>query len=278
MIIESGYSRYPSTYFIINQWFAEIDDRQIIAFAGAIRNDPSQAGKEIARPWPGVLILEVRNKDGKLLEKASGEFHTPKASGPLRIVNADATKIILVSGEDTALSFDLATHHFVEDELKTYTSRHVGNGTIVESSTVPYPSDLFNFENYWWTDLSDRRIYLFAGSERQNQSAGVVVKIITDLDGTLISGSTVPIPFPGGEARIVDLLDGKVVVVTLGGIAIAFDVDTGQFNEIVNGDSTKSTGIQVTPTPYQQISMPEDSNTPTIAPTYTRLPTINPYP
>lgn len=277
-IIESGYSSYPSSYFIVNQWFADFDDRQITAFAGAIRNDPLSGGKELAKPWPSVLILEERDKEGNLLSNGSGEFRVPKNSGYLRIVNADKTRIFLISSDNTLYIFDLSSHRFVINEAKRQYSKQTGYGTIIETSNVPFPSDEFVFENYWWIDLKDQRMYIFSGSEREDQSIGVIVKLVTDLNRKFIEGLVYPIS--NGPTRIVDVIDEKVVVVTIGGLAIAFDVNTENFFNVTNGeiDGPLSNGLQSSPTPYQQIPIHDESITPTIAPTITPLPTPNPYP
>lgn len=277
-IIESGYSSYPSSYFIVNQWFADFSDRQITAFAGAIRNDPSLGGKALAKPWPSVLILEERDKDGNLLFNGGVEYKTPKNSGYLRIVDADKTSIFLVSNDNTPYIFDLSSHEFTIDEAKEQFSQQTNYGTIVEATNVPFPSEDFVFDNYWRFDLKDQRMYVFAGSERDDQSMGVIVKLVTSLDGKIIEGLVFPIS--NGPARIVDVIDEKVVIVTIGGLAIAFDVNSGNFYHVVNGKIGEplSDGLSSSPTPYQQIPILDESITPTITPTITPLPTPNPYP
>ena len=84
-IIESGYSSYPSQYIFTNQWFAHFDDKSYLVFSGSLRSDEELGGKEINRPWPSVIVVEVRNDKGELLSKESGEYRLHENHGMLRI-------------------------------------------------------------------------------------------------------------------------------------------------------------------------------------------------
>ena len=50
-IIETSFSRLPSSYLVVNQWFAKFDDQKVIVYAGAQVNDPANGGKALPEPW-----------------------------------------------------------------------------------------------------------------------------------------------------------------------------------------------------------------------------------
>ena len=276
-IIESGYSSYPSQYIFTNQWFAQIDDKSYMVFAGSLRSAMEMGGKELDRPWPSVIVVEVRNDKGELLPKESGEYRLPENHGMLRILAAGEVSLLLVTEDGQIFSFELGTrtfYHSQEDFSKT-----VSQGSVKETGIVPYPSENYYFINYWSGENEDTTVYVLGGCTKADPFQGVVVKIIVDKENNIIESTVYLTPVKDGSVRIVDMAQGNLILVTMNGVALAFNPITNQFFDFSEGNFLY---------PFEEgklISLPYEENLPldtlgteTPALTYTPLPTYNPYP
>ena len=276
-LIESGYSRYPSQYIFTNQWFAQMDGQSYMVFAGSLRSDMELGGKALDRPWPSVIVVEVRNDKGELLSQKSGEYRLPDNHGMLRILDAGKESLSLVTEDGQVFSFDLGTrtfHHSQEAFTKT-----VSQGLIKETGIVPYPSENYYFINYWSVENEDATVYIFSGCMKDDPFQGVVVKIIVDKENKIVESTVYFTPVQDGSVRIIDMAHDNLILVSMNGVALAFNPITNQFfdfserNFFFPFDAGKLISL-----PYIENHPFDSLGTETPAPTYTPLPTNNPYP
>lgn len=276
-IIESGYSSYPSQYIFTNQWFAQIDDKNYLVFAGSLRSAMELGGKELDSPWPSVIVFEVRNDNGELLSKESGEYWLPENQGMLRILDAGNGSLLLVAEDGQVFSFDLGTCTFNHSQ-GVYT-KPVSQGLIEETGIVPYPSENYSFINYWSVENEGTKVYVFGGVMKDDSFQGVVVKILVDKKNSIIESTVFLTPVKDGSVRIVDMTQGNLILVTMNGIALAFNPITNQLfdyserNFLYPFDEGKLVSL-----PYISETPLDTLGTETPVPTYTPLPTDNPYP
>jgi hypothetical protein len=247
-IIESGYSVQPSSFLIVNQWFAKYADKQIVAFAGAVISDPSQGGKSLEKPWPGIVILDIRDLKGIPLP-GSGRYLTPGNHGALRILSADQSKLHVISSKDTLYDFDLNSLTFTEITNRQGLTQTLTGGRLVESSQAPFSSSEYEFTNYWFTSVGKNRLSLYAGSLSQDRFTGVILKVVSDPTGREIESSLYQTPITGA-ARIVDARENQLILVTVSGVVLTFDIFTGEFTTIdgqLNALPSKSANTTTTP-------------------------------
>ncbi len=237
--LDGGFSPYSSRYIFTNQWFAQIDDQSYLVFASSLRSNLELGGKELERPWPSVIVLEVRNDKGERLSKESGEYRLPEHHGMLRILDAGKDGLLLVTEDGQGFSFDLGTRTFYPTH-EAFT-KTVSQGVIKETGIVPYPSENYDFINYWSGENDGATVYGLGGCMKDDLFQGVVVKIIVDQENNRIESTVYLTPVQDGCVRIVDMAQDNLILVTMNGVALAFNPNTK-------------------------------------APAYTPLPTYNPYP
>lgn len=276
-ITESGYSTYRSQYIFTNQWFAHIDDQSYMVFAGSLRGDMKLGMKGLDRPWPSVIIVEVRNDKGELLSKESEEYRLPDNHGMLRILDAGKDRLLLVTEDGQVFSFDIGTRTFYHSQ-EAFT-KTVSQGLVKETGIVPYPSENYYFINYWTDENNDTTVYVFGGCMKDDPFQGAVVKIIVDKENNIIESTVYLTPIQDGCVRILDMTQDNLILVTMNGVALAFNPITNQFFDFSEGnflspfDASKLISL-----PYEENPPSDAMGTVTPAPTYTPLPMNNPYP
>ena len=283
-IIETGFSSLPSTYKIVNQWFTEFDSKKIFAYAGAQVNDPEKGGKALPKPWPSILIIEVITTDGELIPEESGKHETETDSGQLRIIDANHDEIHLVTREGKVFIFDLKSKTFSGPNSNSIISRQVGDGEIWETGKVPVSTNEYTIENYWYLDKGSEQIYVFAGFMNADPTQGVLIKHSINPEINQTTGSVYFTPVKDGSNRIVDLIDGKLIIITSSGLEYGFSVLDGK---LYNFDHTKivftllDPEYLVEPIPFQENKF-DPFTSPTITITHTisitPLPSLTPLP
>lgn len=310
MIVELDSSIFSSGYLVVNQWHAEQDGKRYGVYAGAQRNDPSQGGKTIEQPWPGILAVIVQDSYGNTLKDEGGIFFTPIRAGTVRIVGAEGTILTTVAEDGTVFTFDVINHQYLSTELNSLTSRTVGVGTIIESSDTPLSVEDYSFENYWVVDnLNSYQITVMAGFQGDNNRKGAFMVVVSPASdpGTILEETAYVPSYEGGSLRIVDAKDTELTLVTDFGLVYVFDVTsrqltsmmpktTGEEFEVISligqpeaayatPTNTPSFGTQPAYTVTVQATLtitptktPTRTPTPTRTKTPTPFPTLNPYP
>ncbi|MBN1149044.1 MAG: hypothetical protein JXA78_17430 [Anaerolineales bacterium] len=283
-IIETGYSSLPSTYKVVNQWFAEFDNKKFFAYAGAQVNDPAKGGKALPKPWPSILILEVTTTDGEQISEENGKYETETNSGQLRIIDANHDEIHLVTREGKVFIFDLKSKTFSVPKSSSIITRQLGEGAIWETGNAPISTNDYTFQNYWYLEKGSEQVYVFAGVMNADPAQGVLVKYSIKPEINQTTGLVYFTPVKDGSNRIVDLIDGKLIIITLSGLEYGFSVLEGK---IYTFDHTKivftplDTEDLVEPIPFQEDKFdPFASPTITIThtPSITPLPSLTPLP
>ena len=98
-IVESGQAPFPgSLYTFENRWYQATGQGDLVVYAGAARDDPSQG------------LVAARLIGGKAGPAAV--YHTPMRSGAVRIVGAQSTRLSLLSSSGTRFVFDASSRTF----------------------------------------------------------------------------------------------------------------------------------------------------------------------
>jgi hypothetical protein len=95
------------SHVITSMWYADTGDTRLIAYAGALRDDPGAQ----ATASQGVVIVVVQTIQGAGLP-GGGTYLAPGKTGPLRIVDANGTRLVLQSDSGATLYFDVTTRQF----------------------------------------------------------------------------------------------------------------------------------------------------------------------
>lgn len=110
-IIENGPAPFPAYIFVANQWITEVNDKEILVYAGAVRGD---GARQFDPPWQGEVIVVVNTPDySQFFPDEGGEYQTPTKVGPVRIVSADGMKLTLNAPDGTSFVFDVVSRKFV---------------------------------------------------------------------------------------------------------------------------------------------------------------------
>jgi hypothetical protein len=277
-VIESGYSWLPSNFLIVNQWVGNIEGFQYLIFAGAMRGDPALGGRELKKPWPGIIIIEVRGDNGTIISEQSGRYQF-EGSGILRLIDADEAGLYLAGETGETYLFGIDDRSFSKLSYSSGYSRPAKFGIIYETVNVPLPSGKYNFINYLNVVEQGVLTSIYAGAESENPLQGVVVIIKQDSINTYPSSGTVFLtPIMDGPVRIIEAYDSHVILATTSGLTFAFDRKNGQFYDRLGSEyvlNEQSNALKSVPYDANGISITTD---PQSVPTYTPLPTYNPYP
>jgi hypothetical protein len=96
-IVETGLAPYSASQYVFeNHWYMTKGPGEVIVYAGAEYNDPSQ----------GLVAVRDTSGDG------SGIFRTDAKVGTLRVVGAEGTRIVLEAADGTRVIFDLVAAAF----------------------------------------------------------------------------------------------------------------------------------------------------------------------
>jgi hypothetical protein len=109
-IVDDGSSLFPLNY-IANQWWVMRGGKWIRVFAGAVQTDGVTI---LPRPWQGEVIVAVSTLDGLTFFLAEcGTYKTPSKVGPVKIVDAQGERLVLLAEDGTTLYFDVPARRFV---------------------------------------------------------------------------------------------------------------------------------------------------------------------
>jgi len=98
-IVESGLAPFPASSFMFeNRWFEHTAAGDLVVYAGALHDDPTQ----------GVVVVR---QIGQKLGPAS-VYRTPAHNGSVRISAAESKRLSLTSANGAHLSFDTASRSF----------------------------------------------------------------------------------------------------------------------------------------------------------------------
>jgi hypothetical protein len=113
------------------------------------------------------------------------------------------------------------------------TKRVAGAGTIGEYGQAPTSPRAFSGQNYWYEDLTDRVIIVFAGAEGSggNPSQGMLMIMAKSLDGlrTLERAQSYPTPSKAGVVHVTDAVGERLTLEAADGTRFYFDVATRQW-------------------------------------------------
>ncbi len=281
-IVETGFSAFPSSYWIKNQWYSEQNGQQISVFAGAQRSDLG-GGQSLEKPLPGLLIVEVNEPGGKIFPDERGEYFTPQKVGPVRIVDAGGMKLTLVAENGTVFVFDVSTRQFLSTKTDTPVRRAAGAGEIIESGNTPLHVDGYDFVNYWAeTKPEVGVITVLAGAQSNEHQKGAMVILVSPFENKniVVEEAAYIMSIPGYPLRVAEA-DGEVLtLVTDGGSSYKFDVSLRRF---IFSPGEKTADITIIPIQKTyNLLTPSPVRTSTFTPTprssSTALPTSNPYP
>jgi hypothetical protein len=285
-IIETNFSPLNSNYRIINQWFADLGETHITVYAGGRQSD-SASGDALLNDlsWPGVLVVILSDKSGKILMEKGGVFWTPQNVGPVRIVDASGTILTLAAKDGSSFNFDVENLNFLSTKVGSILNRSIGGGVLIESGKCQYQLDGFGFINQWsYTDKNGNLITIFAGNEQNDPHKGALLILVSPPDdhSKILEKVTYQTNLEDGALRIVNVESGIFTLVSESGLVYEFDLAKRQFFSLPSGSepisvipfvtATSGSGsglLSVTSTP---------TRTPTPRPTRTPLPTYNPYP
>ena len=278
-IFETSFSPLNSAYRIINHWQGDIAGQQTVVYAGGRRSD-AKSGDVSGGSWRGIVVLAVKDSKGDYIGEKGGEFWTPQDVGPVRIVDATGSQLILVAKDGTSFAFDVVTRQFVAKKLGAPISRSTGTGTLVESGNTPYSLAGFDPVNYWYFDHNDSvRIVVMAGGKVNDPKTGMLIVVVTSPSSnsapiqafafsTITSDGYLQIVYADGE---------KLTLVSADDLIYAFDAATMQFVSLSSESSViEGIPIKLESRSNQSRPMPEATQTP--RPRRTLLPTYNPYP
>ncbi len=103
-IVEIGQAPFsPMQYRIENQWYAEVNNEVIIAFAGLQREPHEMPQDNLGQ---GVVVVAGRSSDAASFTRPTRTFLTPTKAGPLRIVDADGMTLKLTTPDGTVYLLD----------------------------------------------------------------------------------------------------------------------------------------------------------------------------
>jgi hypothetical protein len=226
----------------------------------------------------------VENDDGGYNQDESGNYVTVENNGPLRIVEASSDEIELVTRDGHRYIFDLNSRMFTPLKSEPPYVRHLDEGAIWETGNAPVITDEYTFWNFWLLEENNEQVYVFAGATNNDPSQGVLIKYSIKLNEDKRRGVVYFTPINDGPTRIVDIVDGKLITVTLHGMEYAFDVENEQLFEF---DHNKTEFSPINPIYQAQPIEFKESETdtlvsPTISPTVTQtithLPSATPPP
>ena len=282
-IIETNLSPLNSNYRIINQWFANLGGTHVTVYAGGRQSD-SASGYTLLDDlsWPGVLVVNISDENGKSLPKG-GVFWTPQNAGPIRIVDANQTILSLAAKDGSSFHFDVDKLIFSSTQVGSFLNRSIGGGVLMESGKAQYQFDGFGCVNQWsYTDNNGNLTTIFAGNEQNDPLNGAILIYISPPDdhSKIIEEISYQTNLEDGALRIVNLESGIFTIVSESGLVYKFDLAKRQFISLPSGSgpisavpliiATSGSGLlSITNTP---------TRTPTPRPTRTPLPTYDPYP
>jgi hypothetical protein len=285
-IIETNFSPLNSYYKIMNQWVAKIGDTHIIVYAGGQQSD-SASGDTLMNnlSWPGVVVVSISDKSGRILPEKGGVFLTPQNFGAVRIVNAEGTILTLVANNGSSFSFDAADQKFFSTVAGNSVTRSIGEGTLIESSKVQYQLDGFEFINQWRYNVEGvGTVTIFAGNEQSDTHKGVLLLLVSspDDDSKVLEEVSYRTNLEDGALRIIDVEGEVLTLVSESGLVYEFDLAKRKFISLPSGSKAISV-IPLIPAPSGSGSRllsvtSTPTRTPTPRPTRTPLPTYNPYP
>jgi hypothetical protein len=245
VILETNFSPLNSDYRVKNQWYANFGDKFTIVFAGGQQIETADRDKLLDDlSWPGVLVVNVTDSDGKILANEGGKYWTPVNAGPIRIVDAIGSKLTVVAKNGTAFVFDVSTRQFLSTEANVPIHRVAGAGNIIESGNTPFHVEGYDFENYW-TETGTSIVTVMAGSKQDNIEMGALVLVISSPDdkNTIAEETAYLTSIEGGAIRVVKV-DGEILtLVSEDGLVYVFDVVSRQFLSTPNGSADPITVI-----------------------------------
>ena len=111
--------------------------------------------------------------------------------------------------------------------------RAAGAGTIGEYGQAPTSPRAFSGQNYWYENLTDRAIIVFAGAEGAGgtSSQGLLMVMAKSLDGLQIleRAQFYPTPSKAGPVTITDAVGERLTLEAADGTQFYFDVATRQW-------------------------------------------------
>ncbi len=278
-IIETNLSPLRSNYKIINQWVVDINGIHFALYAGGRLNDNANGTESLNDlSWAGVVVINASDASGHYLLDQSGVFWTPQNFGPIRIVGADSTTLILVAINGESFLFNFEDRSFLSGAPASPVTLNIGNGILIESGYSPYQFNDYSFINQWSIIAGDKKIILLAGKKRDNPNIGVLelLKVSSANNANIIEADAYFTNLDDGALRIVDINSDNIFLISESGLIYIFNLTSQQFTSLPAGSEPITSQSDVFPDNNPGFGSP--TRTPTLGPTKTALPAYNPYP
>ncbi|MCL5125395.1 MAG: hypothetical protein M1511_13045, partial [Deltaproteobacteria bacterium] len=203
--------------------------RRYMVFAGSRRGEPG-GGRRLSEPLPGMIIVEVSQVNGEMLAGEGGQYQTEGATGPLRIVDADGSKIYLLSDTGKTFAFDLVERRFLPVEENLVLSRPSGGGEIIERRDAPFSVQGFQVENYWIKN-GEQTVIVLAGqlADGPKQAKLIVLVSAPDDPKTIIEKAAYSPQPVASTLRVVQVEGDQFTLLTNEGLIYMFDISTRMF-------------------------------------------------
>jgi hypothetical protein len=108
-IVDTQLAPFSQAMFRVeNIWHTTISDTIIIVYAGGLHSD--SLGKTLPTPWQGMVRVEVRTPGTPI---TTTDYATPLKNGAVHIVDAQGTRLALLSEGGQAFYFDVSTRQYV---------------------------------------------------------------------------------------------------------------------------------------------------------------------
>ena len=228
-IIEDGQAPLPSmSYLGVNGWYRQTSNETLMVFAGAKIRDDFQGHRDTLQ---GVLEILALTPDGKFLPSERGEYVTPIALGPVRIVDAQGEQLTLVAPDGTGFFFNVASRKFIFPGPPAPVVRLSGSGKVIETGTTRLTVSARPFENQWTETKGDSQVTVLAGADQAGGAQGMVTVVVTSKNNPnqIIEELVYPAPYHFGSFRIVDASGERLTLATHGGDIFVFDVSLRRY-------------------------------------------------
>jgi len=220
-IFESEQAPICKRYVVKNRWQSDRGGKHVQIYAGNLAADPSQ----------GLVVVLTTSAD--LASRTVTEHLTPRNAGPVRIVDASASHLTLVSALGSMWTFDIETLKF-QDSLPPvgWPSGTFALGEARFPAGQPFPANLLDISNVWQGRIGSEYVRVFAGAYLGDPSQGVVLvqRVSEDLWHAPTPGALKAAPVKSGALRVVSVVDGRVTLSSASGLALDFDIATQTFS------------------------------------------------
>jgi len=228
-----------------SSWVSDTDGGRVrtFAYSGSILSDTFMTQQ-------GVVDVQVFRKDSpQNLPDSDVSYPTPVQAGPVSIIGAQGSRLILQSIDGTLFYFDVPTRQYVPSLTSVVSkstpdwakiipenaSTPVGAGKLVKPIDGFAPKG-YQIENAWYEESNGVRTYVYAGevpdkADQKLQRSTIVINVVQidhGVIGSLFYGEY-PTTTQAGPINIRDAQGSRLVLQSTNGTAFYFDVPSRQY-------------------------------------------------